>query len=234
MTPHEKLDDQARERAALHALGCLDPEESRDYARHLDGCEACRAEVESHGRVVGELAGAGPETEAPPELRRRLMARLASEREEQVRVAEEGGAAARPAHPDVALGQTWKRWSKDRADGDLILLAAVDHGWEPTGAEGVETRRLFVDQENDRVTMLIRMSAGASYPPHRHAGPEECYVIAGDIDVGGTLLTAGSYQRVAAGSVHARQSTVDGCLLLIVSSMHDEIMDGPSGAVART
>ena len=73
--------------------------------------------------------------------------------------------------------------------------------------------------------MLVRMAPGSSWPPHRHAGPEECYVLEGDIDVGGTRMTAGSYQRVTAGSEHPRQSTIDGCLLLLISSLHDELLE---------
>ena len=76
-----------------------------------------------------------------------------------------------------------------------------------------------------RVTMLVRMEKGTSYPSHRHAGPEECYVLAGDLEVGDQLeMHAGDYQRVERGSVHPPQTTREGCLLLITSSMHDELL----------
>ena len=44
-------------------------------------------------------------------------------------------------------------------------------------------------------------------------------------------MRAGDYQRAAGGSQHPWQSTRDGCLLLIVSGLHDELLpDGvPNG-----
>jgi anti-sigma factor ChrR (cupin superfamily) len=70
-----------------------------------------------------------------------------------------------------------------------------------------------------------RMEAGASSPPHRHAGREECYVLEGELDVeGGASMRAGDYQVADEGSVHGVQSTRGGCTLLIVSSQDDELV----------
>ena len=74
------------------------------------------------------------------------------------------------------------------------------------------------------MTMLVRMEAGSSYPQHIHDGPEECYVLQGDLRVGDEVLGRGDYQRAAPGSRHGIQSTENGCLLFIVSSLTDEII----------
>jgi anti-sigma factor ChrR (cupin superfamily) len=77
--------------------------------------------------------------------------------------------------------------------------------------------------------MLVRMEAGTSYPAHRHAGFEECFVLAGDLEIEGEPgeaaleMRAGDYQRMEGGSRHARQSTRAGCLLFITSSREDEL-----------
>jgi len=42
------------------------------------------------------------------------------------------------------------------------------------------------------VTLLIRASAGAVYPSHRHSGPEECHVIRGSVIIDGRVLHAGA------------------------------------------
>ena len=89
---------------------------------------------------------------------------------------------------------------------------------------GVEARRLFVDSESDRVTMLVRMAPGSSYPAHVHGGPEECLVISGDLRIGPQHMKCGDFQRAVPGSTHVVQSTDEGCVLLIVSSLHDEIL----------
>ena len=85
-------------------------------------------------------------------------------------------------------------------------------------------RRLFVDDTSGRVTMMVRMAAGTSYPSHRHGGFEECFVLEGDLQVGSEMLHAGDYQRASAGSVHGVQSTERGCLLLLSSSPGDELL----------
>ena len=60
--------------------------------------------------------------------------------------------------------------------------------------------------------------------PHHHGGAEECYVLEGDLRTGDVWMHAGDYQHAAAGSVHPVQSTVQGCLLLIHSSLQDELL----------
>ena len=103
------------------------------------------------------------------------------------------------------------------------MTPGTEARWESTVYDGVEVRRLFVDEKADRVTMLVRMAPGASYPPHRHAGTEECYVLSGDLRVSDHLvMRAGDYQRAPAGSHHGVQSTENGCLLLVRCSLHDE------------
>jgi putative transcriptional regulator len=208
--PHETLDDEARDRAALHALGSLPEAERREYEAHLAACAACRREVEGYGEVVRDLALAAPAAEPPSGLRGRLLHRIRGPE-----------AAADP--------RSFRLWRQEPRQGAFVFEAAADAVWEPGGAAGVEARRLYVDEAADRVTMLIRMAPGASYPRHRHAGPEECYVVEGDLLVGKRRMRAGDYQRAEPGSVHGVQSTEGGCLLLIVSSLHDELL--PHAAV---
>ena len=92
--------------------------------------------------------------------------------------------------------------------------------WQAADVPGVEVSQLWVDHENRRHTILIQMAAGASLPTHRHGGPEECYVIEGDLLDGDLALAAGDYVRYDAGSEHTL-ATKDGCLLLVSASLED-------------
>ena len=84
---------------------------------------------------------------------------------------------------------------------------------------------LMFDAARRTATMLVRMLPGTQYPSHRHAEAEECLVLEGDLHVGADLVMhAGDFQRAAKGSVHVPQFTVDGCLLLITSSLEDELL----------
>jgi predicted ChrR family anti-sigma factor len=203
MTRHERLDDLARDRAAAYALGSLPPVESADFEEHLRACEACRREVEALQGVLGDLATLAPAVAPPPALKDRLLARVLESK--------------------PAVSQPWKAWLPAASEAGLTLVRAGEGAWEASGVDGVEIRRLFLDRENDRATMLVRMAPGTSYPSHVHGGAEECYVLEGDLDVAGTRMVAGDYQRATSGSLHGIQSTVGGCLLFIVSSLHDEL-----------
>ncbi|MBI3758220.1 MAG: cupin domain-containing protein [Deltaproteobacteria bacterium] len=105
-----------------------------------------------------------------------------------------------------------------------MIVTRADGGvWEETGVQGVRVKRLSVDKQKDQFTALVRMEAGSSYPRHIHNGAEECLVLEGELRVGPEVLRAGDYQRAPAGSRHGVQSTDNGCLLLIVSSLSDEM-----------
>ncbi len=119
--------------------------------------------------------------------------------------------------------QVWRRWREPTSGADVIR-GATDGPWEKTAIAGIDVRRLFVDRAAGRVTMLVRMAAGTTYPRHRHGGAEECFVISGDLRHGERVMNAGDFEVVHEGSIHEVQSTATGCVLLIRSSLTDEIL----------
>ncbi len=208
---HVHLDDDARDRAALYALGALPAGEAADFRAHLADCGPCRAEVETLASIAADLDRLAPSAIPAPDLRERLFRR--------VHEMERAG-----AHEAAVETQVWKRWSDTAAAPGMTFVPGTESDWEPTAVAGVEVRRLFVDRAADRATMLIRMAPGTSYPAHRHGGPEECYVLEGDLSVGELKMKKGDYQRALGDSIHVVQSTVGGCLLLLVSSLNDELL----------
>lgn len=217
MKQHDVLDDAARERAAAHAIGGLDAGEARDMEQHLAACAPCREEVETLRAVAGQLALLAPGAAPPAGLRARLVERL--------RATSQGGLRPVPAAAQEPPAQAWKAWRADTPALDGLTYVARDAtGWQQTVFEGVQARRLFVDEANDRVTMLVRMAPGSSYPAHVHGGAEECYVLEGDLQVGDLRMGAGDYQRAERGVSHPVQATRNGCLLFLVSSLHDELL----------
>ncbi len=59
---------------AGYLLGALDPAEAAAFERHLEGCEACRAEVAELQGAAELLERAEPPVEVPPGLRERTFA----------------------------------------------------------------------------------------------------------------------------------------------------------------
>lgn len=211
MNVHDRLDAELSDRAALYLTGSLPALERVEYELHLAACRVCEREVAELLEVSGDLALLAPSVTPPRDLWRGIRARIA-------------------LAPDV---QVWRAWSESSPAPARAVNAPLpgftnvplDGGaWEPTGIEGMEVRRLSVDRENDRATFLARMAPGCSYPAHRHAGPEECYVLSGDLHIGEHTMHAGDYQRAERGTQHPVQSTEHGCLLLLVSSLADELL----------
>jgi quercetin dioxygenase-like cupin family protein len=101
------------------------------------------------------------------------------------------------------------------------LLRAADRHWLASDVPGVEIAQLWLDTERRRHTTLLRMASGTSLPAHRHGGPEECYVLAGDLRDRDLVLGAGDYVRHDEGTQHLL-TTRGGCLLLITASLDDK------------
>jgi mannose-6-phosphate isomerase-like protein (cupin superfamily) len=121
--------------------------------------------------------------------------------------------------------QVWKAWTATSGGpGDLRFVSRESSPFIPLDIPGISARKLHVDAKANRVTMLVRMEPGTSYPPHRHGGFEECFVLEGDLRVGDAVLRAGDYQVVGEGSVHPIQSTTSGCLLFLSSSLSDQLL----------
>jgi quercetin dioxygenase-like cupin family protein len=188
--------------AALRCLDLLDAEQASEFDRHVaQGCSACASELRSMYEVAGAIGFNVTFRDPPARLRSRLLERVRSG------------------------PQVWKQWGSSDVS-DLLVVRKHDGEWQKV-KEGVYSKPLFVDIDHDRVTMLIRMDPGASYVPHRHGGPEQCFVLEGDIREGDDVFHPGDFQCAAKDSVHGVQTTESGCLLLIVSSLRDKILASP-------
>jgi len=214
---HEHAIGDSQELAALYLAGAMTATEQAAFEAHLaSGCPRCREELRNLDAAVEALGGAPAEVAPDPEIRRRLLGRMAD------------AAAASSAEPAPASGahsnpQVWKRWSGDEPGADWFIQRDQEADWEATGIEGIHIRRLFVDRARNQISMLVRMAPGTAYPRHVHDGPEECLVLEGDLRAGEEVFRKGDYQRMSPGSRHGIQSSDGGCLLFIVSSLSDEL-----------
>lgn len=81
--------------------------------------------------------------------------------------------------------------------------------------QDVVWRNISFDQETGQGSYLMMMAAGTRCNPHRHEGPEEFYMVEGDLrDHDGCLYTAGQFISLEPGSEHFSVSP-SGCKLLV-------------------
>jgi anti-sigma factor ChrR (cupin superfamily) len=89
---------------------------------------------------------------------------------------------------------------------------------------GVKVKNLYRNPERNYATFLVRMEPGATFPDHVHSDTEECYIIEGDLRMGGQVFGKGDYIRAEAHSTHESISTDNGCFLLIAASEENELL----------
>jgi len=98
--------------------------------------------------------------------------------------------------------------------------------WKSTSWPGV--RLHFLESfEDGSARVLIEMQPGASYPVHRHCGVEEVFVVEGGYSDAAGEYGAGSFQRNAAGTMHAPLAGESGALLLAWAEAGIEILAEP-------
>jgi len=87
---------------------------------------------------------------------------------------------------------------------------------------GIKVKPLFVDPSTKTMTTLMKMSPGSELPKHRHIGVEQCYVIEGEMIVGGIQYVAGDFFCAMPGTIHETVRSDIGGLILIVAPDHYE------------
>jgi anti-sigma factor ChrR (cupin superfamily) len=93
-------------------------------------------------------------------------------------------------------------------------------GWDEV-APGIQCKLLAVDDERDRVSMLVRLAPGTDYPPHTHAGLEELHLLSGILWIDERRLVPGDYNRAARGTSDARVWSHTGCTCVLITSTKD-------------
>jgi anti-sigma factor ChrR (cupin superfamily) len=92
--------------------------------------------------------------------------------------------------------------------------------WEQV-APGIECKLLATDTERRRVSMLVRLAPGASYPGHTHAGVEELHLLDGELWIDDRKLVPGDYNYATPGTGDERVWSETGCTCFLVTSTKD-------------
>jgi len=94
--------------------------------------------------------------------------------------------------------------------------------WEQA-APGIECKLLATDAERHRVSMLVRLAPGASYPAHTHAGVEELHLLDGELWINERKLVPGDYNYGAPGMTDERVWSETGCTCVLITSTKDTL-----------
>jgi quercetin dioxygenase-like cupin family protein len=86
---------------------------------------------------------------------------------------------------------------------------------------GVFCKVLASDTERKRLSMVVRLTPGALYPPHTHAGVEQLYLLRGELWIDGRKLHPGDYNCAQPGTADQRVWSETGCTCILVTSSSD-------------
>jgi len=115
-------------------------------------------------------------------------------------------AAETGAHPVLPVSREWR-----------------EPEWREV-SPGILCKILATDTERDRVTMLVRLLPGVSYPPHTHAGVEELHLLDGELWIEDRLLHPGDYNYGKPGASDQRVYSETGCTCVLITSPSDVLL----------
>jgi putative transcriptional regulator len=194
---------ETQELAALSALGLLDATDAAELEQRIrSGDPDLEAELASFHAVTGALGQAVPLADPAPELRARLLERIAK--------------------PDAPVRRS------PLPEGLAALARANEMPWKATPFPGIRQKRLYTNTSDGTTVWLVNMDPGAFYPPHHHSSIEHTFVVSGDIVFDGYSLSAGEYQAALPHTDHHKPITTrNGCTVLIINNANDQVFAMP-------
>jgi len=194
------ITEQQQEQASLYALGALTPMETRAFEAELPENPELLKFTRSLQRTANLIAGARPAATLPAGLKDKVLRGI--ERTAKSKV------------PSAATAMA----------GLHFLDAAAESGWKQLPVPGAFIKLLSIEKGRGYAVLLGKIEAGVRYPAHVNAGPEDFYILSGDLVVGDRRLKAGDFHHADRGSQHDVNYSVEGCTLLAVLTTDDPLV----------
>jgi hypothetical protein len=192
------ITEQQHENASLYALGTMSETESRAFEAELRGNTELAGLVRNLLRTADLLAMSRPMT-PPPALKEKVLSRI-------------GGKFEQTDTTFTALA------------GLRFMERAERQDWKPLPIPGAFIKLLSLEKERGYAVLLGKLDAGVRYPAHTNAGPEDIFILTGDLVVGDRKLVAGDFHHADAGSQHEENYSVAGCTLIAVLTTDDPLV----------
>jgi quercetin dioxygenase-like cupin family protein len=194
------ISGQLQDQASLYVLGALTPEEHGAFESELREDGELRALVFELQRAAAMVAKSVPQATIPPQLKANIFERIAGSKET-------------PPAPILAA-----------LTGLHFHEAASESGWKALPLPGAFIKLLSFEKERGYAVLLGKIGPGVRYPAHVNAGPEDFYILSGDLVVGSRRLVAGDFHHADKGSQHEVNYSEHGCTLLAVLTADDPLV----------
>jgi anti-sigma factor ChrR (cupin superfamily) len=196
------ISEHQQELASLYALGALSPSEQQAFKAELSGNPELQALALSLQSAIAVVARAIPAVAMPPGLKDKVLRRV-----EEMAAAKTAGHAS----PDSRIGLSF-------------AFAAGESGWKQLPIPGASIKLLSLERDRGYAVLLGKLEAGTRYPAHLNAGPEDFYILTGDLHIGDRKLVAGDFHHADTGSQHEENYSAEGCTLIAVLTTSDPLV----------
>jgi anti-sigma factor ChrR (cupin superfamily) len=191
------ISEHQEEQASLYAAGALPAEEQQAFETELTANSELRDLARDLQKTMAQVARATPAA-LPTALKEKVLQRIDALE-----------AARRPASLPFGL---------------RFLQGAALSDWKPLPVPGTAIKLLSLERERGYAVLLGKLEPGARYPAHVNAGPEDFYILTGDLVIGDRKLEAGDFHHADRGSRHEENYSVEGCTLLAVLTTDDPLV----------
>ena len=199
------ITEQQLEIASLYALGALGKNEAQAFEIELRSNAELRELVAGLQRTSDLMALASPAVALPASLRGKVLDRIATIQPPR--------SAAAPLPPALAA-----------IAGLRFDEAAGSRGWKPLPIPGAFIKLLSLEKERGYAVLMGKLEPGTRYPAHINAGPEDFFILSGDLVIGERKLVAGDFHHADSGSQHVENHSMEGCTLLAVLTTEDPLV----------
>lgn len=195
------ISEQQQEQASLYALGALGDAEARDFEAGFRNNAELRDLVHRLQRASDLVALSAPTMKPPVTLRDKVLSRINAQ------------AGQKPANASPPI-----------LEGLRFLNSASAMDWKALPVPGAYIKLLSFEKERGYAVLLGKLDPGVRYPAHINVGPEDIFILTGDLVVGDRRMVAGDYHHADKGSQHQVNYSVGGCTLLAVLTTDDPLV----------
>jgi len=196
------ISDQQQEQASLYALGALGEGEARAFEAEFRSNAELRELVHSLQRTSDLVAMSSPTITPPASLRDKALSRIDAQ------------TGQKPASASMPL----------ILEGLRFLDSASAKDWKALPVPGAYIKLLSLEKDRGYAVLLGKLDPGVRYPAHINAGPEDIFILTGDLVVGDRKMAAGDFHHADKGSQHQVNYSVGGCTLLAVLTTDDPLV----------
>ena len=200
------ITEQQQEQASFYALGMLQGPERDEHEAAMDGDAELRKFTRGLMHAAEAVALTAPAVKLPEGLKASVFQRIDAETGS---TAPDGISRAAMANPAMGLS---------------FLMAAESTAWKQLPVPGAAIKLLSIERERGYAILLGKLEPGTRYPAHVNVGPEDFFILTGDLHIGAARLDGGDFHHADAGSWHEENWSENGCTLIAVLTLDDPLV----------